>query len=87
LYDINNITNRIKSSEIKDPKLKSKAYEKISIVDEKIISKNKDLSRIMNEIVEKEKNYFSNDNYSYIKLILGNYQIVEKVMKIPKIWR
>jgi hypothetical protein len=47
------------STEIKEPKIKSRVQEKIKIVDEKIIEKNKELARIMNEIVEKESNLFS----------------------------
>ena len=64
LNEINNLSNRIKSSEIKDPKLRSKALDKIKIVDDKIISKNKELSKILNDIVEKEKNIFTNENFS-----------------------
>ncbi len=55
---INNTINRIQCAEIKDSKLKNKAIEKIKIVDEKVNSKKNELSRMMNEIVDKERDFF-----------------------------
>jgi hypothetical protein len=59
ISNINSIISTLTSTEIKEPKIKSRVQEKIKIVDEKIIEKNKELARIMNEIVEKESNLFS----------------------------
>lgn len=64
LNDINSITNRITSSEIKDIRLRNNAYEKMKIVEEKIISKNNELNKMMNDIVEKERMMF-NKNVDY----------------------
>lgn len=54
LNEINSITDRIQNANIKDPKLKNKANEKVKIVEQTIITKNKELSKLMNEIVDKE---------------------------------
>ena len=66
LSDINNIIQRITSSDIKNPKMKTEAYEKIKIVEKEIIEKNKELTNIFNEIIEKENSLFSKVNESYI---------------------
>jgi hypothetical protein len=59
ISNINSLITTLTSTDIREPKLKSRVIEKIKIVDGKIIEKNKELAKIMDEIVEKESNLFS----------------------------
>ena len=68
ISNINSLITTLTSTDIREPKLKSRVIEKIKIVDGKIIEKNKELAKIMDEIVEKESNLFSfkgEEQYNY----------------------
>jgi len=65
LDGINRIISQIRSTEIRNPSLKKSANEQIKVVEDKLFPKNSQLSRIIDEITEKERQLFDSFSKDY----------------------